>query len=517
MNITVAVTNAHLGSGDTKGGVILLTRNVILRTVNTSFNTHLYTACGSSVVDLDWAALKNSGWVSGTGSGCHCAMHSSASGSFTANYTVIDGSHYNGFNFTGSFPAVITDCSAYNLSSTGATEGAIATSSNMLGINLQIERFYAIHCPQGLYQPNNLGASSYIKNVYIAGATNHGIRFVPSGSAPFKLAGSYDNWEVHGSSSGSGLQVSGAAHGPFTLDTWNVWAMTGGSALTVASSCANIKFSNWKMFGCAPNMTVSSSMVGIVWENCQFDGLSSPASQFGLYLGGTTPGSVYILRFVNCEFSNGASPKQAHTVNDISTNFSEGNFYFDITLEDCILGASTPISSKFYTDIAVVSDLTSALGLMTPDVVDGGQRLRWSNTTIGGRTHGTIVCNRGRQLHNTSTYHTAAPSEELVPISSTLKLASGVRRVPVLSAAAASVSVWVRKDGSYNGNAPRLIQRAHSALGLTETVLNTLSVGANTWEELVGITGAVAADGVVQFYVDCDGTAGSVFVDDWTV
>jgi hypothetical protein len=86
-----------------------------------------------------------------------------------------------------------------------------------------------------------------------------------------------------------------------------------------------------------------------------------------------------------------------------------------------------------------------------------------------------------------------------------------------------TINAYVRKsatgDGAaYNGNQPRLIVRANPVAGITtDTVLDTMTVGTGTWEQLTGTTAAVDADGALEFYVDCDGTAGWINVDDWTV
>jgi hypothetical protein len=63
------------------------------------------------------------------------------------------------------------------------------------------------------------------------------------------------------------------------------------------------------------------------------------------------------------------------------------------------------------------------------------------------------------------------------------------------------------------------MQRANPAIGVTnETVLATSSLTlADTWYLVTGTTAAVTDDGVIEVYVDCDGTAGNIFVDDWSV
>lgn len=133
-------------------------------------------------------------------------------------------------------------------------------------------------------------------------------------------------------------------------------------------------------------------------------------------------------------------------------------------------------------------------------------------------------------------YNTTAPSVRMTPNNhatySTFKLTtggSGINRgmqVPVQSGGTVVISVYVRRsvagDGAaYNGSLPRLILRANAAVGLsTDTVIMTAPGSpdlAGTWQQLYGTTPAATDDGVMEFVVDCDGTAGWVNVDDWAV
>ena len=75
-------------------------------------------------------------------------------------------------------------------------------------------------------------------------------------------------------------------------------------------------------------------------------------------------------------------------------------------------------------------------------------------------------------------------------------------------------------DGAaYNGNQPRLMLRRNAAVGITsDTVLATSSAaGDGAFEVLSGTTVAASDNGVMEVYLDCDGTAGWVNVDDWVV
>jgi hypothetical protein len=79
-----------------------------------------------------------------------------------------------------------------------------------------------------------------------------------------------------------------------------------------------------------------------------------------------------------------------------------------------------------------------------------------------------------------------------------------------------NISAYVRKSAAYTGSAPRLMQRANPAIGvLVDTVIDTHSAAADTWEQLSGTTAAASEDGVCEFFVDCDGALGIVYADDW--
>ena len=48
-------------------------------------------------------------------------------------------------------------------------------------------------------------------------------------------------------------------------------------------------------------------------------------------------------------------------------------------------------------------------------------------------------------------------------------------------------------------------------------MLDTMTAAVGTWEQLTGTTAAASQDGVFEFFVDLDGTAGWINVDDWSV
>ena len=70
----------------------------------------------------------------------------------------------------------------------------------------------------------------------------------------------------------------------------------------------------------------------------------------------------------------------------------------------------------------------------------------------------------------------------------------------------------------YDGDQPRLMCKANPIMGInSDQVLDTMTAGLNSWEELSGVTPAITANGVLEVYVDVDGDVGFVNVDDWGV
>ncbi len=97
--------------------------------------------------------------------------------------------------------------------------------------------------------------------------------------------------------------------------------------------------------------------------------------------------------------------------------------------------------------------------------------------------------------------------------------AFGGFKVAVANGATVTPTVYVYEDASYNWNRARLIVKRNDALGISaDTVLDTATAASDAaWEWLTGTTAAVTDDGTLEFVVDCDGTAGNLFVDSFSV
>jgi hypothetical protein len=111
------------------------------------------------------------------------------------------------------------------------------------------------------------------------------------------------------------------------------------------------------------------------------------------------------------------------------------------------------------------------------------------------------------------------PSEKLTPMDSLRKLRSGSKIVPLDAGDSCIVGVYVKKSSSYTGAVPRLILKSNVSMGYTETVLDTMVVANNTWENLTGSIPSALVAGMFEVYVDCSGSigSGSINIDSWSL
>jgi hypothetical protein len=142
--------------------------------------------------------------------------------------------------------------------------------------------------------------------------------------------------------------------------------------------------------------------------------------------------------------------------------------------------------------------------------------------------HLTLLPN-GQRLADKTTVSSPAgdvPSERLTPNSNIL-IRSGSKFLAINTGNAARVTVDVRKSSTsytapdsttYNGINPRLILKANSAVGVDRDIVLAEAVGFNeNYITLTGDTPYVTEDGVLEFYVECNGTQGFINIDNWTI
>jgi hypothetical protein len=125
----------------------------------------------------------------------------------------------------------------------------------------------------------------------------------------------------------------------------------------------------------------------------------------------------------------------------------------------------------------------------------------------------------GRISYDTTNVHTLSniASEKLEPMSTTIKLRSGSKYIPVNAGDSFTVTAHVFRSSSYTGTAPRLMVKGNPSLGYPDTVLATSTGYNGAWIGVIGVINHVLQSGIVEVYVDCSGPVGcgSINIDDW--
>jgi hypothetical protein len=492
--VTVAMANAHPFSSaeGIAAEVVLFTRSVLIRSVSSSFMTALVVRPTGNV-DCDWVAFQYCGATGGQGdSGIviqtttgtvafhFCSLKDADEAALTLTGIVTTGGSVTIADFVAMRCGVSSAASVFRLAVNPDAEGLVAVSDVWIVHVLSVSAgFYLSACP-------NIAFSGEFR---VAGVANNGINI--DGNWNNQTLGG--NWTSH-TNAADGVANPGTWSNCYIAGDWKSWRNAGGYGFR-----ANVAWINLRFLGavlCHGNtdaglkIDVSFDITRISFANLQCYGDTGFAQQYGI---DSTGGHIFDLFIAYGLFGVASGLWTTHGTADVHhLGILQGIFRAQF-------GSATEFSPT-----AVAEWLTRR------QVQRIGSTGHYTNTLFG------VVA------YETTTVQDA-PGIKVTPLHATQKIdtAALVRGrgflVGVLSGAAIQVSVYVRKNAAYNGNAPRLIQKSNSPVGvLADVVLDTLSVGADTWEILTGTTAAATADGVVEFVVDCDGTAGAVFVNQWT-
>ena len=212
----------------------------------------------------------------------------------------------------------------------------------------------------------------------------------------------------------------------------------------------------------------------------------------------------------NCTFGVVIGIQTTHTTADIDAENASGAT-LQVFANNTTFASSTTFSNLTNVSLQAAGD----------HINNAGSYLRAQRYNGTAGDHRTFVPQGVIKL-DTSIYRTDSPSERLTPNSATYKLRGSAGHTPVNSGGFTTIKVWIRKSASgdgaaYNGNQPRMMLSRADAMGVTsDQVLATASGSTGSWEQLSGITPTAGDDGIYRFWIDCDGTAGWVNVDDWS-
>lgn len=486
ITITAGLAAAHGGSVATKvqAEVILLTRNVRITGVTAGVTGYVTLMAGA--VDVDWCLFRYIAGAQGALKG-GVSFNSATLTSFGWDFNVHrDSDAAVAFDVLVAATVTLTQTHFWS----GGTTALIDIDSSATGTNLVLTDVCLVNdsTASGTAITQSAAGTLTLTRVFVSGSSASGISV---SSVDATIIGIDLNMHGNGTASNAALLSSGVQR---LVLTRPVFWRNASSAMRFINT-SDVDVTDGVYFGNGSQVSVES--VGqAVFRNTTFNGDASFATTTGISISSAC--DYYKAKFVGCSFS----ATVAHTTADIGGAPSAAATFLDLTFVNTVLAAATEI-------LAAVTAAAFA---------DSAFRYQRKDGTTN--THETVYPRLGTVAYETTTFRTASPSERLTPsgATATFKLRSAIKRCPVASTKVITVSVYVRKDGSYTGSAPRLIARANPALGYdSDTVLDTLSVGAGTWEQLTGTTTPAAEEnGVFEFYVDCDGSAGNVFVDDWS-
>lgn len=480
-----AVTYEHLGATPPYVAEVgLLTRNVKIRAVNPSYHTAILTY-GDASVDFDWVEFSDLGYGYGQNGitlGPNAYAHALAGISYCAFRDCQDvmansAIHYNGYKTEQVF--------TFNVFAPGVS-ACLNLDPNAGGLHT-----LSSNVAFGVSKICNAGNTAFAEVYYNRAAACEYLWTVQDSACTTNSPYRYN--VCHDFNSNAYYTYRTATDLIRDCVFWNGLGYS--NAILVRNSGTEIVLEDSVFGGTSSGAAVTpdgnARNVTAVFRRCT---LGSSATQ-------TTPSIVYITHgstvtyvFEDCDFTDPLDPT---LVIDCPSTYATPIYQCFVTFRNCTLPAnviSTNLQARMARESYVVFE------------------------NSGMPTHRKLTA-KGWSESDTTTYHTTSPSEKLSPSTANPlpdRLQSGVRRVNVDANHSVTVSAYVYKDASYAGNEPRLILLRNVVMGIDEdTVLDTASASAETWEQLSGTTIGVDRDGVLEFVVDCDGNAGAVYVDDW--
>lgn len=478
---------AHLGTAPIQAEVILLTRNVFIRGASATLQAYIDIKA-TAQVDCDWAEFYWLGSATANKRGIDIAT-TTGSCSFNRcsahDMMVTNSRNFNSSSASGSGIS-ITDCVTFDINTfhvaSSASSGIMTITGNIFMKN--VSSFLA-----------SLGdiGGVFSNNVCIGGA-GYGVVLNEANAQ----LGTFSGNTIH--SCVGGLSIPAVLYDGTIQNT--ILYRNSNFGLNIQALVEDVVFDTMTFFG-NTTASISFSTTGNALVGCQFLNVTSNgdtgfATTAGILVSNALRNAISDCEFINCDFSTVAGIKTAHT-NDI--NIASSSF-IEMYFNNCKLGGTNEVAGQ-------------------TNLLDGS----YIASDKHDQTEGLFktFMRRGTIQRETTTVHTGSQSMKLTPNNASNKLqtlgALGGFKVPVADGETVTFNGYVYEDGSYNGARARLMVKRNEALGITaDTVLDTATASSDlAWEQLSGTTDPVTADGVLEFFFDCDGTAGNLFIDSLSV
>jgi hypothetical protein len=493
---------AHTGTNsDVRAEIINLTRNVVIMNYDGAIgapgNVAYVSFATTATVDVDWTefrymgenAADKYGVVINTTSGS-CNLNRCSFHHFEDGGVEVSGTSANNFTIQNNVAYILSNSVNRGHLRIPATTNSSWTVTNWWQIGCATAQTY------GSYFQSGIGTTSYLRS---SGINGPGLTF---SYQTVSVKGTASNIIAH-SCTGYGINVYICYSTLTDIVAWH--NATGGLNIYISGYST---MNNCELYGNSnQNINIDTSN-NVTINGLNSSGTTTNATQSGI----TTTGTITLISrniILNSPvFSYTSGIRNAHTYDVLPYGNTE------LLLNNPAFGGST--SYVRYGSSA--TGLYNIVQCQNYDQTSGDHRT-FINHIPGAGSNGSII------QTDTSYYRTAAPSVKMTPTSATYKLGEiATMQIPVASGANPTISVYLRKSASYNGNQPRLIVKRNDALGITaDTVMATFAGGNDvdtppgTFSILSGQPGAVSASGVLEVYVDCDGTAGFVNMDDRSV
>jgi hypothetical protein len=513
ITISVATVAAHLGTSPNQAEIILLTRNSRHTAVTTTSGYYIQVNAGA-VVDLDWVDFRYCGSAAAsTKVGIYIA---GAFTTFTMDFCCLrDGENSGVVAATGASGAiVINDTVAYNIGCGSASNDVfrIEGTSSCSIVLTRCGCIFDNNTSSG-WTFLDVSSNSCLGFTVDTCRVSSGVGSAVSVTADLgytvpKIIRS-SIFHCLGTSSGIGVIHIVATNRLFGLliDSCQLRRCPAGLFNALAalqlSGVTDVLVNNTTIVACTQGVCFFTSAFNVKFTNCTLAGDSSFAQTCGFVFAQGSSRFVGI-RAENCTFGAGT----AHSTSDIA-EVNSSQRYMELTFVNCPLQSAT----EFGAGVLLATNYYGKSFI--------SQHRKDGTTGI----HQTNFIGLGTIAIDTTTFRTVAPSEKLTPIIGVLpstfagfRFRSSPRRYPVASGKKITFSVYVQKDATYNGLAPRLVLLANPAVGLDDDlVLDTHTVAFGNWEQLTGqMTLAAEEAGLMCAVVDCDGSAGNIYVTDWS-
>lgn len=502
---------AHSGTGEISADVINLTRNCRISSLNSTLRSYLTvgsTICEVNLSDVEFVNFGSSiatGAVNFNGSGTsgllfvkNCSFNNCGSG-----VTLTTSSHF--------YNCIIDNC-VY--STNAATTGSLVYNANAVTT-----------------QP--ISSNSYISNnCMIFGGTS-------SSTPGISVINNSIDME---NNSISGIQAAQS----FLYGQTTTYIISG-------------KFNNNKGRFCGNGMTVYFSDT-IRTENHPTGNVSLRNLNYGFYLAGSTNSKIQNLiskgngiSNILCSYGVNASTYNLYVNNAViesdpiyttgvgimlalASYPSISNESY-VTFNDCTIGVGTPHTTsdiRFNSDSDTFCDLVfnncyfgSSIEVSQPQFMSRGSKISMQRVNQINGAHRTYY-NNGILTLDTTIYRSSGKSVRLTPSNTPpFYQTFGRKIIPVRGNTQPTISVWIRKseslDGNeYNGTQPRLWIKNNPSIGnfggYDDMVLATASSSNGIWENLSSTIPIIPyEDTAFEVYIDCSGTIGWVNVDDWKI